>query len=155
MKKVFALSLATLALLALTAVVGATEPPGLAPLTFDSNQTEIQDYRTYADNLHASEWQELSALGELAQEMAQALELGDPEAFVAAKAVMDYRVGKLSDDLQLELLRVRLGVECSCPRVADKGCGDTNQCTSDTHCMEYCGPPLGGSCSSLGYCTCN
>lgn len=154
MTKARIMTLAAIGLLAFTPILGAADLPTRLSLNLDSGTAEIEQFRAYATSLRASQWPELSALGELAFEMAQSLELGDDEGFVANNAVMSYRQAMLPEELRLELLRVQLGVECSHPQATEKAIANRwTPCTTDKECFLSCGSP-GSFCPASGMCAC-
>lgn len=122
MKKIRIVALFSLGLLSFLPIVEATELPEPLTLNLDSGPAEIEKFRDYSEALGASPWIELASLGPLGLELVQALRLGDAEGFVAKKAVMDYRVARLSGDLRLELLRAQLEGQCSCPQSFSRSC---------------------------------
>ena len=121
MKRLGLWGLPIFTLLHLTVSAAASELPTQISPTLGIPET--RDFRAFANNLSTSGWEELSALGGLALEMAKALELDDPEGFVASQAIMRYRIEQMPDDLQLEVLRIQLQSQCSCPKQPARSCG--------------------------------
>lgn len=147
-----------LACLLAAGTLQAFELPGKTELNLKSTAEDIERFRDYSAGLSVSGWPELTALGDLTFAMLEALETGDTEGFVAARAVYHYRIEGFSDEIQTEILRLRLGVQCEGPRVIVKNdCdGDSGPtgCTSDPQCVIQCGGQLGAFCSSQGSCVC-
>lgn len=72
-------------------------------LGMDPTPVEAQHFASYAEALETSNSEQLRKLGSMARESLDAASRGDVEAFIAAKAVFDYRYQTLKDDASREL----------------------------------------------------
>lgn len=134
-------------------LVQAIEMTGKTKLSLKSSTEEVERFRDFGSGLSFSDWPDLAALGDLALSMTKAIDVGDAEGFVAARAVYNYRMENFSEEVKLEILRIQLGMQCENPRPVEKCGGGGGGCTSNFECVVDCGVS-GSFCHVNGFCVC-
>ena len=141
-----------------TSGASAEDFSGGVKLGMDPTPIEAQAFASYAEALERSGSEQVRKLGSMARETLDAASSGDVEAFIAAKAIFDYRHQTLTNDASRELdsIHSRLSAPLELPTLPDWagpqkvsvtfGCGSELACNNGSRISCTCANS-NGTCS--------